>query len=325
MAEGWQDYLKRMRAEVGGTGLTALNNVRSMGANQSDINNFIRQQGWTVGTAAQQAGYGGGSGGSSRPVSRPAASRPSSTGGGNLPEWQDYLKQMRANVGGTGLTAVETAGRMGASQAEINNFIRQQGWTVGTKAQQAGYGGGASSQTQSTGYDPYQAQAFYQSQLNSISAEYERRFSEMRNEYSRALSSQAASQSALDRTRAEAQEAKKRAAELEKMRDDERELSVSQQLGSLRSGATVAGSAGPGLGSLSSGRSSYSVSTGGKSGGILDRAYKDIDPTDSVLDKDVASAAAASVQSSSSGQRTEARRRALSAGSASSYYAQRFG
>ena len=71
---------------------------------------------------------------------------------------------------------------------------------------------------------------------------------------------------------------------------------------------------------------SYSVSTGGKQGGVLDRAYKDIDPTDSVLNKDVAIEAAGASSGGSSGSRVEARRRALATGGgASSYYARRFG
>lgn len=152
----------------------------------------------------------------------------------------------------------------------------------------------------------------YQQQLEAAKSSYESSLSSWRSQLDTAAKEKAAAEA--------------RANELESARRAETEIAVSQQLSSLRSGSTVSGSAGPGLGSLSSGRSSYSISTGGKSGGVLDRAYKDIDPTDSVLNKDVAVASAAGVRSDSSAQRATARQRALAAGgSASDYYARRFG
>lgn len=153
----------------------------------------------------------------------------------------------------------------------------------------------------------------YQQQLEAAKSSYESSLSSWRSQLDTAAKEKAAAEA--------------RANELESARRAETEIAVSQQLSSLRSGSTVSGSAGPGLGSLSSGRSSYSISTGGKSGGVLDRAYKDIDPTDSVLNKNVAVASVASATGSSgTSARTEARQRALaSGGSASSYYSRRFG
>lgn len=172
----------------------------------------------------------------------------------------------------------------------------------------------------------------YKRQIDSQLAEYKRQldgeFETKLNERLSSYQSQAMQlQSQLSSAQSERDNAAAKAKEYEDQRKAEQEIQVSQQLNSLRSGSTVSGSAGPGLGSLSSGRSSYSVSTGGKSGGVLDRAYKDIDPTDSVLNKDVAVASATTARGSSgASSRTEARQRALAAGgSASDYYARRFG
>ena len=165
----------------------------------------------------------------------------------------------------------------------------------------------------------------YRGELATVGSRYQSIFDDMSRKYDDALAGQRTLQSQLSSAQSEREAERERAAELEKMRDDERELSVSQQLSSLRSGSTATGSGYTGLGSLSSGRSSYSVSTGGKSGGVLDRAYKDIDPTDSVLNKDIAIEAAGASTGASRRPRAEARRRALVSGGAGSYYARRFG
>lgn len=165
----------------------------------------------------------------------------------------------------------------------------------------------------------------YKGELATVGSRYQSIFDDMSRKYDDALAGQRTLQSQLSSAQSEREAERERAAELEKMRDDERELSVSQQLSSLRSGSTATGSGYTGLGSLSSGRSSYSVSTGGKSGGVLDRAYKDIDPTDSVLNKDIAIEAAGASTGAARRPRAEARRRALVSGGAGSYYARRFG
>jgi hypothetical protein len=161
----------------------------------------------------------------------------------------------------------------------------------------------------------YKAEAQgYESKLS----DYDSTFTSLKNQYSNALAQQ---QSA----NAQAASEKKRADELEKQRKDEEELEVARQVSSLRSGSTVSGSVGAGMGSLSSGGTSRSISTGARNGGILDRAYQDIDPTDSVLNRDVATGASREMRSSG-GSRAQARQRALSSGTtAGQYYARRFG
>jgi len=120
--------------------------------------------------------------------------------------------------------------------------------------------------------------------------------------------------------------AKARAEELEATQKADREMAVSQQLGSLRSGSTSSGSPGSGLGSLQSGRPSYTVANNASRGSVLDRAYKDIDPTDSVLNKNVATNAVNSLSRGINSSRAAARDRAvLASGGASTYYAKRFG
>lgn len=194
----------------------------------------------------------------------------------------------------------------GASDQEILDFLNQRKDLLGGNNRPGG--GGL--------YDEIQGRVSAKS--------YERSFQDTLKRYQDQLYE---AQKERDSAKATAEDAKAKAAEYEAQQKAEREMAVSEQLSSLRTGSTVSGSAGPGLGSLSAGRSSYSVSTGGKQGGVLDRAYKDIDPTDSVLNKDVAiEAAGGSGGGSGGGSRTEARRRALTAGgNASSYYSRRFG
>lgn len=114
--------------------------------------------------------------------------------------------------------------------------------------------------------------------------------------------------------------------EKKKQEQAQKELEASQALTSLRTGSTTSGTPGAGLGSLSSGQSSYSIDTGGSRGGVLDAVYRNIDPTDSVLDKKVTTDAANQITSTNQASRSEARQRALASGrSASDYYASRFG
>lgn len=114
--------------------------------------------------------------------------------------------------------------------------------------------------------------------------------------------------------------------EKKKQEQAQKELEASQALTSLRTGSTTSGTPGAGLGSLSSGQSSYSIDTGGSRGGVLDAVYRNIDPTDSVLDKKVTQDATNQITSTNQTSRSEARQRALASGrSASDYYASRFG
>jgi len=245
--------------------------------------------------------------------------------------WQDYLRRMRSEVGGTGLTALSNARAMGANQSDINNFLRVSGWSIGDKAQEAGFvsyaGGSPQSAAPPSGQlsddlaalrqqaNAYQAQAAsYFSELQGYNA----KFNELTSKYNSVLSRE-------ESARRDAQLAKQQVKEFEQQRKDEREIEVAQQLTSLRGGYTASSSGSTGLGSLSSGVS-RSISTGAKSGGVLDRAYKDIDPTDSVLDKNVATSSTSSLSSGGTSARVEARQRAMAAGSsAGDYYAKRFG
>lgn len=227
------------------------------------------------------------------------------------------LTQYAGPGGGFGINSWQRALDAGYDATQIASLLPGSGLPVGEKAQAALSTSLADLKQSASNANTYK------SELETIGSRYESRFSELNNQYEQALSGKLNAESQLSSAKSEAESAKLRADELEKQSKEERELQVSQQLGSLRGGSTVYGSPGAGLGSLASGRSSYSISTGGKSGGVLDRAYKDIDPTDSVLNKDVASDLAKSTGGAS--RRSEARQRALAGGGASSYYARRFG
>jgi hypothetical protein len=239
------------------------------------------------------------------------------------------LTQFRGTGGGFGLASYRQAVDSGYSPSEILRLLPGSGLTVGEKAQtqldqdwksitdratNAGYYAGLAERYK-TEVESYETDVDdYKTKLSDYSST----FDNLKSQYSAALVQQ---QSAS----AQAASEKKRADDLEQQRKDEQELQVAQQVSSLRSGSTASGGGGTGLGSLSSGGTSRSIATGGRSGGILDRAYQDIDPTDSVLNRDVATSASNEVRSSG-GSRAQARQRALTSGAtAGQYYARRFG
>jgi hypothetical protein len=231
------------------------------------------------------------------------------------------LTNFKGPGGGFGITSYQNAINAGYAPEQIATLLPGSGLQAGEKAQTQLSSDLASLRTKANEADYWSSEASrysdtaenYKNQLS----EYSETFSNLSSQYNDALSKQQSVQ-------AEADSAKKRADELEQQRKDEQEIQVSQQLNSLRGGYTASGSGSTGLGSLSSGSTTRSISTGAKSGSILDRAYQDIDPTDSVLNKDVAANSVAQLRGSSS--RTEARQRALAAGgTASSYYSRRFG
>jgi hypothetical protein len=320
------------RFSNGGTGfgVAAVQRARAAGLSDAQIKQQVAAAGLTLGSAAA-----GALGVSSAPAPAAASWTPSMS---------NPLSQFaNPNTGGFGGAAIARAKSAGFSDADIRALIPGSGITgLGPQAATAlGLGDGSGVLSGEKLYaSAFQASIRdYQGALGRSLEEYkkesEQRFEEeYRTRFEtdfmqRAgdLQNQAMTlQSQLSTAEKERADAKAKADELEAQQKAEREMAVSEQLSSLRSGSTASGSAGSGLGSLTSGRSSYSVSTGAKSGGVLDRAYKDIDPTDSVLDKNVASAAAGQVQGSSTANRTQARQRALASGSAASdYYSRRFG
>ena len=232
------------------------------------------------------------------------------------------LSQFRGQGGGFGLASYQQAVGAGYSPAEILRLLPGSGLTVGERARTQLDQDWKSITDQATNARTYAdlAEQYrvdgedYKSKLS----EYSSTFNELTAKYSDALARQQGSA-------AQAEAEKKRADGLEQQRKDEQEIQVSQQLNSLRGGYTASGSGSTGLGSLSSGSTTRSISTGARSGGVLDQAYKDIDPTDSVLDRDVAIGAARQMRSGGE-VRSQARQRALTGGAtASQYYSRRFG
>lgn len=234
-------------------------------------------------------------------------------GKGTAPAVQEYLKSVLSGGTGAGL---------GSKVAQARKQVRDEPASP--------FQGGQVDRSliwQRPAQEPKQD---YQRSFQSSLASYERQLEDSASSQPKASSGGSADQSQqlqsqLRAAQAERDDARAKAQEYERQRDADREIAVSAQLGSLRAGSTVSGTAGSGIGNLSSGRSSYSVSTGGRSGGILDRAYRDMDPTDSVLNKDVVASFARSATGSPSRSASNARRQGLTSGNASSYYAQRFG
>lgn len=244
------------------------------------------------------------------------------TGGGATPGPTNELTQFKGAGGGFGITSYQAAVAAGYSPSEILRLLPGSGLNVGEKARtqldqdwKAITDKATSAGTYADLADRYRVDAEdYKSKLSDYSST----FNNLSNQYSDALAKQQSSA-------AQAEAEKKRADELEKQRKDEQEIQVSQQLSSLRGGYTASGGGSTGLGSLSSGSTTRSISTGARSGGVLDRAYQDIDPTDSVLNRDVAAGVARQVRNPS-GARAQARQRALAGGaSAGQYYSRRFG
>ena len=232
------------------------------------------------------------------------------------------LTQFKGAGGGFGMTSYQQAVAAGYSPSEILRLLPGSGLAVGEKARTQLDQDWKSITDKATNAGTYAdlAERYrtdaedYKSKLSDYSST----FSNLTNQYSEALAKQQSSA-------AQAESEKKRADDLEQQRKDEQEIQVSQQLNSLRGGYTASGGGSTGLGSLSSGSTTRSISTGARSGGVLDQAYKDIDPTDSVLNRDVAVGAARQVQGGG-GVRAQARQRALAGGvSAGQYYSRRFG
>lgn len=172
----------------------------------------------------------------------------------------------------------------------------------------------AQTQQQPTTQQPSQESydSIFQSTLEDYKKQLESQTSDLQNQLLSAQKERDDAQFALD--------------EKKKQEQAQKELEASQALTSLRTGSTTSGTPGAGLGSLSSGQASYSIDTGGSRGGVLDAVYRNIDPTDSVLDKKVTQDAANQITSTNQASRSEARQRALASGrSASDYYASRFG
>lgn len=241
--------------------------------------------------------------------------------GGVTPGPTNELSQYKGPGGGFGITSYQSAIAAGYSPEQIATLLPGSGLQIGEKAQEQ-LGSDLSSLRSKANQSEYwssEAAKYsdsadnYRNQLTNYSST----FSNLTAQYNDVLAKQQS-------TQADADAAKKRADELEQQRKDEQEIQVAQQLNSLRGGYTASGGGSTGLGSLSSGSTTRSIATGAKSGGVLDQAYKDIDPTDSVLNKNVAASFASQLSGRST--RSQARQRALTAGpSAGSYYARRFG
>lgn len=245
------------------------------------------------------------------------------------PKPTNELTNFQGPGGGFGINAYQNAINAGYAPEQIATLLPGSGLPVGEKAQTQLGTDLAALRTQAEQNTSLAGERdYWAGQANRAKEEadsyfselegYSSKFDQLTSQYSQALSQQQS-------VKAEADAAKQRADELEKQRRDEQEIQVSQQLNSLRGGYTASGSGSTGLGSLSSGSTTRSISTGAKSGSILDRAYQDIDPTDSVLNKDVAASSVAELRGGRRA-RSEARQRALASGqNASSYYSRRFG
>lgn len=305
-----QSTIAQFSGDGRGFGLTALQKARDAGLSDSTIRQQVSAAGLQLGSAAAQAlGGGGQTAGTARP---PANS----------------IAQYSDDGQGFGLTALQRArAQSGLSDAEIRQQAVQSGMKIGPQADQEFFNSAVSDyqrnlERQLQEYKQQLDEGF-QSRLDENLRTSQAQATQMQSQLSQSTSEL---QTKLSEAQRERDDAAAKATAYEEQRKAEQEMQVSQQLSSLRSGSTASGTAGPGLGSLSAGRSSYSVSTGGKRGSVLDRAYQDIDPTDSVLNKDVAVTSAVDARPANSAQRSSARQRALAAGGgASSYYARRFG
>lgn len=168
----------------------------------------------------------------------------------------------------------------------------------------------------------YEELAGREAAAKSALEQYDARFSELTSQYNSALQERNTFQSQVGSAQAAAQEAKNRADAYEKQQKEQQEFAINEQLHGLRSGATVSGTPGAGLGSLTSGGRSYSSGGTSRPGGILDSYYRSGDLTDSVLSKRGPVVEPVQVQSGGSSAP-----RNLTSGSSNTagYYARRFG
>lgn len=169
---------------------------------------------------------------------------------------------------------------------------------------------------------PYEELASREAAAKSALEQYDQRFSELTSQYNTALQERNSFQSQVSAAQTAAQEAKNRADAYEKQQKEQQEFAINEQLRGLRSGTTVSGTPGAGLGSLSSGGRSYSSGGTSRPGGILDSYYRSGDLTDSVLDR--RGPVVEPVQMQSGGTSAP---RSLTGGASNSagYYARRFG
>lgn len=201
------------------------------------------------------------------------------------------------------------AKRGGAKDSDILNFLRGNPGVL--RGQNVAGGGGL--------YDEIYRSSFDET-LNSYKEQLESQKKTFESQLTEAQTRMTSLQTERDQAKALAEEAERRA-------NTEKELAVSQQVSSLRTGSTVSGQPGAGLGDTKAGQPGTYRAGEGSGPSILDRAYQEIDPTDSVLDKKVDIPGATDPASDSPARRAEARQRAASmaGGGASSYYSRRFG
>jgi hypothetical protein len=303
-----------LNPETGGLGLKRLEEARASGLSDADIKRLLPGSGIKAlpERAAAALGQQTFNVHNGDPAPQAPAWQPAST--------NELTQFVNPETGGLGLKALERARAAGYTDADFRRLI------PGSGAIALGYRA-----ANTLGLDQsdrgLQGNALYERAFQASLRDYQTALQTKVEQQVSTLSQQSQQlQSNLAAAQKERDDAKARAQELEEEQKAQREFAVNEQLSSLRSGSTVSGSPGAGLGSLQAGRSSYSVKTNASRGSVLDRAYKDIDPTDSVLDKNVAAEAAQAATGGGGGNRASARQRALAAGgSASNYYARRFG
>jgi hypothetical protein len=219
------------------------------------------------------------------------------------------LSQFRGPGGGFGQASYQSAVNAGYTPAQIASLLPGSGLQAGPVAQQR-----LSADLSSLENSARQSQ--------SALEQYDARFSELTSQYNSALQERNTFQSQVGSAQAAAQEAKNRADAYEKQQKEQQEFAINEQLHGLRSGATVSGTPGAGLGSLTSGGRSYSSGGPSRPGGILDSYYRSGDLTDSVLNKRGPVVEPVQVQSGGSSAP-----RNLTSGSSNTagYYARRFG
>jgi hypothetical protein len=302
-----------LNPETGGFGLARLEEARRSGLSDADIKRLLPGSGIKAlpERAAQSLGQRSFSVYNGDPAPQAPAWQPASR--------NELTQFVNPATGGLGLGALERARAAGFTDADFRRLIPGSGAnTLGYRAANAL---GLDQTDQGLSGNQLYERAF-QASLRDYQSVLKTKVEEQVN----TLAQQSQQlQTSLVTANKERDDAKARAQELEDEQKAQREFAVSEQLSSLRSGSTASGAPGAGLGSLQSGRPSYSVSNNASRGSVLDRAYKDIDPTDSVLDKNVAVEATAAATGATS-PRARARERAMAAGGgASSYYARRFG
>lgn len=323
-----------LNPETGGLGLQRLEEARKSGLSDEQIKSLLPGSGATALPERAAAALGvqtfnktlgvGTPPAPAQPAATPQPTAPAQPKPQPQPPTGNRLTAfLNPETRGLGQAGLDRARAAGLTDAEIRQLLPGSGVQgVGYKAANSlGLSDTSESLTGSQIYErAFQASlSDYKKELDQKVGAIQARSTQLESDLSTARFEQG-------RIVAEREEARARADAYEKEKKTEQELAVNEQLRNIRSGSTVSGSPGSGLGSLTAGSSTNRGRSIGKSerGSVLDNYIRSIDPTDSVLDERGPVVDAIG----DPGRRAEAqaavRRRGLASGTAG-YYARRFG